>query len=80
MADLPGHFAGWGIGFDDDVMASITAVLMVGFVARFGVPALAGYSIGVRLEAMIAPVSFGIGSGLTTMVGVAAGAGHGNAR
>ena len=36
--------------------------------------ALAGYGIGARLEYMIGPVAFGIGSGLTTLVGVAAGA------
>ena len=56
-------------------MANLTAVLMVGFAGRFGVASLAGYGIGARLEYMIAPVAFGIGSGLTTMVGVAAGAG-----
>jgi Na+-driven multidrug efflux pump len=38
------------------------------------VTALAGYGIGARLEFMVAPVAFGIGSGLTTLVGVAAGA------
>jgi Na+-driven multidrug efflux pump len=47
---------------------------MLGFVGRFGVAALAGYGIGARLEYMIGPVAFGIGSGLTTLVGVAAGA------
>jgi putative MATE family efflux protein len=57
------------------LMANLTAVLMVGLAGRFGVAALAGYGIGARLEYMIAPVAFGIGSGLTTMVGVAAGAG-----
>ena len=35
---------------------------------------LAGYGIATRLEFMVAPVAFGIGSGLTTMVGIAAGA------
>ena len=63
------------LGSMTTLMASLTAVLMVGFVGRFGVTALAGYGIGARLEYMIAPVAFGIGSGLTTMVGVAAGAG-----
>jgi Na+-driven multidrug efflux pump len=43
-------------------------------VGRFGVTALAGYGIGVRLEFMLVPLAFGIGSGLTTLVGVAAGA------
>ena len=63
------------LGSMTTLMANLTAVLMVGLAGRFGVAALAGYGIGARLEYMIAPVAFGIGSGLTTMVGVAAGAG-----
>ncbi|CAN5905088.1 MATE family efflux transporter [soil metagenome] len=54
--------------------ANLTAMLVTGFVGRFGVAALAGYGIGVRLEFMLVPLAFGIGSGLTTLVGVAAGA------
>ncbi len=57
------------------VTASLAAVLVTGLVGRFGVAALAGYGIGARLEFMLAPVAFGIGSGLTTLVGVAVGAG-----
>jgi putative MATE family efflux protein len=56
------------------VTASLAAVLVTGLVGRFGVAALAGYGIGARLEFMVAPVAFGIGSGLTTLVGVAVGA------
>ena len=63
------------LGSITTLIASLTAVLMIGLAGRFGVAALAGYGIGVRLEYMIAPVAFGIGSGLTTLVGVAAGAG-----
>ena len=54
--------------------ANLTAMLVTGLVGRFGVSALAGYGIGVRLEFMLVPLAFGIGSGLTTLVGVAAGA------
>jgi len=54
--------------------ANLTAMLVTGLVGRFGVTALAGYGIGVRLEFMLVPLAFGIGSGLTTIVGVAAGA------
>ena len=57
------------------VTSNVTAMLVTGLVGRFGVAALAGYGIGARLEFMVAPVAFGIGSGLTTLVGVAAGAG-----
>jgi putative MATE family efflux protein len=56
------------------VAANVTAMVMTGFVGRFGVAALAGYGIGVRLEFMLVPLAFGIGSALTTLVGVAAGA------
>ena len=55
--------------------ANATAMGMAGLVRRFGVAALAGYGIGVRLEFMVAPIAFGIGTGLTTLVGAAAGAG-----
>jgi putative MATE family efflux protein len=57
------------------VTANATAMVMAGLVGRFGVAALAGYGIGVRLEFMVSPIAFGIGTGLITLVGVAAGAG-----
>jgi putative MATE family efflux protein len=57
------------------VTANATSMVMAGLVGRFGVAALAGYGIGVRLEFMVSPIAFGIGTGLTTLVGVAAGAG-----
>lgn len=55
--------------------ANVSAMVMTGLVGRFGVAALAGYGIGLRLEFMVAPLAFGIGTGLVTLVGVAAGAG-----
>jgi putative MATE family efflux protein len=57
------------------VTATLTAMLVTGLVGRFGTAALAGYSIGMRLEFMVAPLAFGIGTGATTLVGIAAGAG-----
>jgi putative MATE family efflux protein len=57
------------------VTANLTAMLVTGLVGRFGTAALAGYGIGARLEFMLGPLAFGVGSGLTTLVGVAAGAG-----
>jgi Na+-driven multidrug efflux pump len=53
---------------------NLTAVLVTGLIGSFGTAALAGYGIGVRLEYMVAPLAFGIGTGLTTLVGVAVGA------
>jgi Na+-driven multidrug efflux pump len=57
------------------VTSNVTAMLVTGLVGRFGVAALAGYGIGVRLEFMLVPLAFGVGAALTTMVGIAAGAG-----
>lgn len=57
------------------ITATLTAMLVTGLVARFGTAALAGYSIGMRLEFMMAPLAFGVGTGATTLVGIAAGAG-----
>jgi putative MATE family efflux protein len=57
------------------IAATLTAMLVTGLVGRFGTAALAGYSIGMRLEFMMAPLAFGIGTGATTLVGIAAGAG-----
>ena len=56
------------------LIASLAALLMTGLVGRFGTDALAGYGVGLRLEYMVAPLAYGIGTGLTTMVGVASGA------
>ncbi|MBI3199266.1 MAG: MATE family efflux transporter [Rhodospirillales bacterium] len=56
------------------VVASLAALLMTGLVGRFGIEALAGYGVGIRLEYMVSPLAYGIGTGLTTLVGVAAGA------
>jgi putative MATE family efflux protein len=63
------------MGSATSITASLTAVLVTGLIGSFGTAALAGYGIGMRLEFMLAPLAFGIGTGLTTLVGVAAGAG-----
>ena len=54
----------------------LTVVIFTGFVARLGVDALAGYSIGQRLEFLLIPISFGIGVASVPMVGMAMGAGN----
>jgi putative MATE family efflux protein len=58
------------------VTANLTTILITLLVAGFGVAALAGYGVGSRLEFMLVPLAFGIGSALTTLVGIAAGAGQ----
>ena len=54
----------------------LTAVILTGFVARFGTAALAGYGVGVRLELLQVPIVFAIGQALTVMVGTNIGAGQ----
>ena len=63
------------VGSFATIISNVTALVMTGLVGRFGAAALAGYGVGVRLEFMLAPLAFGIGTGLTTLVGVASGAG-----
>lgn len=47
-----------------------------GFVGRFGAAAVAGYGTGARLEYVLVPLVFGLGTPLATMVGTAIGAGR----
>lgn len=54
----------------------LTAVVLTGLVGRYGVEALAGYGVGVRLELLQVPVAFAIGQALVVMVGTNVGAGN----
>ncbi len=56
------------------VAGSIGTMILTGLVGRFGTAALAGYAIGSRLEHLMGALSYGIGTGMTTLIGVAAGA------
>ncbi len=58
------------------VQAVLTVLIFTALVARFGVPALAGYGIGVRLEFLLIPIAFGVGVAAVPMVGMAIGAGE----
>lgn len=53
----------------------VTAMIITGLVSSFGVAALAGYGVGVRLELLMVPVVFSIGQALVVMVGVNMGSG-----
>ncbi len=57
------------------VLTVLTIVCITSLVSRFGPAALAGYGIGARLEFLLVPLIFGIGTALTAMVGVNMGAG-----
>jgi len=52
----------------------LTVIILAKFVASFGTTALAGYGIGVRLELLLVPIAFSIGSASVPMVGMAIGA------
>jgi Na+-driven multidrug efflux pump len=47
-----------------------------GLVGHFGAAAIAGYGIGSRLEYLLVPLVFGLGSPLVAMVGTSIGAGR----
>lgn len=51
-----------------------TILVLTGLVGQFGIAALAGYGIGSRIEFLITPLIFGIGTAMTTMVGANVGA------
>jgi Na+-driven multidrug efflux pump len=57
------------------VQSILTVLIFTALVARFGVPALAGYGIGARLEFLLIPIAFGVGVAAVPMVGMAIGAG-----
>ena len=56
------------------VFTVATVLILTGLVAQFGTAALAGYGIGSRVEFLMIPLIFGIGSAMTTMVGTNVGA------
>ncbi|MCZ6890616.1 MAG: MATE family efflux transporter [Gammaproteobacteria bacterium] len=58
------------------VLTVFSVVLLTRFVGQFGQAALAGYGIGSRLEFLLIPLVFGIGTALTTLVGHNVGAGR----
>ena len=53
----------------------VTVIIITAMMARLGVDVLAGYGIGARLEFLMIPLIFGIGSASITMVGAHFGAG-----
>lgn len=52
----------------------LTALVMTRLISTLGTNALAGYSIGQRLEFLIIPISFGVGMAAVPMIGMAIGA------
>jgi putative MATE family efflux protein len=54
----------------------LTAVIITGFVGRYGAAALAGYGVGLRLELLQIPLVFAVGQALVVLVGLHIGAGR----
>jgi MATE family, multidrug efflux pump len=54
----------------------LTAVIITGFVGRYGTAALAGYGVGLRLELLQIPLVFAVGQALVVLVGTHVGAGR----
>jgi putative MATE family efflux protein len=58
------------------VQSNLTVVLVTGAVGAFGIDALAGYGTASRLDYLMIPLMFGLGTALVTMVGTNVGAGQ----
>jgi putative MATE family efflux protein len=54
----------------------LTAVVITGFVGRYGAAAIAGYGVGLRLELLQIPLVFAVGQALVVLVGTHIGAGR----
>jgi putative MATE family efflux protein len=57
------------------VMTNLTFIILTALVAPFGVEAIAGYGAGGRLEYLLIPLVFGVGSALVPLVAASDGAG-----
>ncbi|MET0191866.1 MAG: MATE family efflux transporter, partial [Hyphomicrobiaceae bacterium] len=56
-------------------IANLTTILVTARIAQHGAAAVAAYGISARLEFLMIPLAFGVGSALTALVGHAVGAG-----
>ena len=65
-----------GLSVLNSFQVVLTAVVLTGFVGRFGAAALAGYGVGVRLELLQIPLVFAVGQALVVLVGTSIGAGN----
>ncbi|MFH5923942.1 MATE family efflux transporter [Roseomonas xinghualingensis] len=56
-------------------VANLTTILVTARIATHGAAAVAAYGISARLEFLMIPIAFGVGSALTALVGRTVGAG-----
>jgi putative MATE family efflux protein len=66
-----------GVSVLSALQTVLTAVILTGFVGRYGAPALAGFGVGLRLELLQIPLVFAVGQALVVLVGTHVGAGQG---
>jgi putative MATE family efflux protein len=57
------------------IQTNLTVALIMGAVGIFGTDAIAGFGIASRIDYLLIPILFGLGTGVLTMVGTAVGAG-----
>jgi putative MATE family efflux protein len=57
------------------IQTNLTVALVTGAVGLYGTAAIAGYGIASRLDYLLIPMLFGLGTAAVTMVGTAIGAG-----
>jgi putative MATE family efflux protein len=70
-----------GLSAVGTIQMNLTVAIVTGMVGGFGADAVAGYGIASRLDYILIPLLFGIGTAALTMVGIAMGAGdRGRAR
>lgn len=65
-----------GLGAVGSVVPNLSVVIITATVGRFGPEALAGYGMASRIDYLITPLLFGIGTGVMALVGTNLGAGQ----
>ncbi len=63
-----------GLSAISTIQMNLTVAIVTGMVGRYGADAVAGFGIASRLDYLLIPVLFGIGTGALTMVGTNIGA------
>lgn len=60
----------------NSIVGTAGALLITGLVGQFGTKPIAGYGLGARLEFVLIPIIFGLGTAIITVVGTNIGAGN----
>ena len=63
-------------GLINTAITNLSVVVLTGIAGQFGAQAAIGYAIGSRLEYIMQPIAFGLGTALVAMVGTNWGARH----